>query len=232
MSANDWNPLLLWLQIAGGSFPTGCFNHSYGLETYIQEGRARHAGDIEKLMIAFMEASLGTDAVFVKEAHGAAEVGDTERLQFLHDLYSAVKTARETHEASLKTGRSLLRGVQTLLDDAEAIRAGRFLPLKPPPVLHYPVAYGTIAAMLRLPPDETVETYLFSGAASLVSVASRIMPLGQTEAQKLLFRLNRVLTSWRIDVSGLCLEKLQTFSPGLEVASMRHETLYTRLCMS
>jgi len=80
MSANDWNPLLLWLQIAGGSFPTGCFNHSYGLETYIQEGRARHAGDIEKLMIAFMEASLGTDAVFVKEAHGAAEVGDTERL--------------------------------------------------------------------------------------------------------------------------------------------------------
>lgn len=218
------------MQLSGGTFPTGCFNHSYGLETYIQTRKINKAAEVEHILQTILEVNIHFDAVFVKEAYEAAHQDDSLRLDELQQLYSAAKIPRESLEASLKTGRSLLIGV-------EKLHAGDYHPfIKKVPGIsayyHYAIAYGIVAAKLNLPLWETLQTYLFSGMISLVSVATRIMPLGQNESQLVLYRLGKQLADYPLMVDDLNLENINSFSPGLEIASMKHETLYTRLCMS
>jgi urease accessory protein len=177
-----------------------------------------------------MEVYIQTDAIFVKEAYEAARRGDTDLLESLQELYSASKPARELHAASLKTGRSLMFGIKNLHEGETPELFGR---LKDPTfTYHYAIAYGIVAAVMEMPPDETLLTYIYAGLASLVSVASRIIPLGQNESQLVLFRLSRRLSSLELDYEELALKHVNTFAPGLEIAAMEHETLYTRLCMS
>lgn len=222
--------MLTWLQLAGGTFPTGSFNHSYGLETYIQSGRVRSAADVEAVLLAYMDVYIQTDLIFVNEAYEAIRRNDTDAIETLQFYYSASKSASELHAASLKTGRSLLLGVKNLYADQPPEAFGR---LKDPAMMyHYALAYGLAAAIMELPFHETAQTYIYAGLASLVSVATRIIPLGQNESQLVLFRLGRRLSELKIEDKELTLEKVNTFSPGLEIASMAHETLYTRLCMS
>ncbi len=130
----------------------------------------------------------------------------------------------------MKTGRSLLIGVKNLhqgetlaFDGEELNRSYQY---------HYAIGYGIVAAKLELPLWETIQTYLFSGMVSLVSVATRIMPLGQNESQLVLYRLGQRLAELPLKEEDLTLENINSFSPGLEISSMEHETLYTRLCMS
>jgi len=168
--------------------------------------------------------------VFVKEAYEAVRRQDAAALEMLQDIYSASKPARELHGASLKTGRSLLLGVRNLY---EGQPPEAFLNLLEPGLAyHFALAYGITAAMMDLPPEEMLQTYLYSGLASLVSVATRIIPLGQNESQLMLFRLSRRVAGLAVEYEALSLADVNTFAPGLEIAAMEHETIYTRLCMS
>ncbi|EXX86301.1 hypothetical protein BG53_06335 [Paenibacillus darwinianus] len=168
--------------------------------------------------------------MFVKEAYEAARRQDAAALEMLQDVCSASKPARELHGASVKTGRSLLLGVRNLYEGQPPEAYSDLL--EPSLAYHYAVAYGMTAAMMELPPDEMLQTYLYSGLASLVSVATRIMPLGQNESQLMLFRLSRRINELAIDYGALSLADVNTFAPGMEIAAMEHETIYTRLCMS
>ncbi|MGG3452211.1 urease accessory UreF family protein [Domibacillus aminovorans] len=218
------------MQLSGGTFPTGSFNHSYGLETYIHTYRINTAAEVESVLQTILEVNIHLDAVFVKEAYEATLQDDSVRLAELQELYTAAKPAKELFEASMKTGRSLLIGVKNLQVGNEASFYGNLL--NNSLQYHYAIGYGVVAAKLSLPLWETVQTFLFSGLVSLVSVATRIMPLGQNESQLVLYRLGKRLESYSMREEDFMIENVNSFSPGLEIASMEHETLYTRLCMS
>ncbi|OAH61053.1 urease accessory protein UreF [Domibacillus aminovorans] len=181
-------------------------------------------------MQTILEVNIHLDAVFVKEAYEATLQDDSVRLAELQELYTAAKPAKELFEASMKTGRSLLIGVKNLQVGNEASFYGNLL--NNSLQYHYAIGYGVVAAKLSLPLWETVQTFLFSGLVSLVSVATRIMPLGQNESQLVLYRLGKRLESYSMREEDFMIENVNSFSPGLEIASMEHETLYTRLCMS
>ncbi len=200
------------------------------METYIQSNRVRNAADVEEILLTYLEVFIQTDAIFVKEAYEAIRRGDMDFLETLQSIYSASKLAKELYSASLKTGRSLLLGIKNLYQEETPEPFGNLNDSTL--TYHYALAYGMAAAMMDMPPSETLQTYIYAGLASLVSVATRIIPLGQNESQLVLFRLSRRLSSLKIDYEGLSLENVNTFAPGLEIASMKHETLYTRLCMS
>src|SRR5206468_2856364 len=51
--------LLTLLQFADGLFPAGGFAHSFGLETYVQDGRVRDREGLEAFIAAHLEGSAG-----------------------------------------------------------------------------------------------------------------------------------------------------------------------------
>src|SRR2546428_205477 len=110
--------LLALLQFADGLFPAGGFAHSFGLETYAQEGRVRERAGLEAFVRAHLEGSAGPcDAVAVAHAARRAASGEVPALVLLDERLDAMKCVPEFRAASRQMGRQTLRVAAGLGDD-------------------------------------------------------------------------------------------------------------------
>ena len=96
----------------------------------------------------------------------------------------------------------------------------------------YPVAVGTAAAMRGLPLEATVQAFLSAFVASPVSSAIRLGPIGQTDGQRILAALIPVVLEVASAADRLGPDDLGGCVFRSDIASMRHETQYTRLFRS
>ena len=168
------------------------------------------------------------DAAIVAHAHRAANAAD---LKVLDQVTAAIKLSRETREASIKMGWALLNGLHNvfdvidLKDYARSIQEGSCEG-------HYAVIFGAAAASIGVTESEAVLVYLHTSLANVTSVAARLIPLGQIEAQRIIWRSHSFLLESTAAAQSTDLHLIGTATVGLDVASMQHERLHTRLCMS
>jgi urease accessory protein len=228
----DTNALLYLLQIASGNLPVGSFSHSYGFETLIQEGRitdAESLGDVVHLWLRYGVTTSEGGAVAI--ALRAARENDFTRLAQLDEMLTALKLTCESREASVKIGHAFLRmmsgtfGWERIARYSRATAEGWC-------VGHHATAFGVAAADAGVSATETLVAFLHSALYGIVGVAARIVPLGQLDAQRLLAGAWRHIAECAKTALALDLEDLSTSATFLDIASMQHERLYSRLCMS
>ena len=94
------------------------------------------------------------------------------------------------------------------------------------------VVAGLAAATRAIAVDRALPAYLHGVAANLVSAAVRLVPLGQTDGQLATAELAPIIDEVAGHSMGSRIEDLGTAAPMLELASLHHETLYTRLFRS
>src|SRR5262245_59777537 len=110
--------LLTLLQFSDGLFPAGGFAHSYGLETYVQDGRVRDRHDLEGFVAEHLEGSAGpADAAAAAIAVGSARRDDLSAWLALDARLDAMKAVPEFRAASRQMGRQALRIAAGLGDD-------------------------------------------------------------------------------------------------------------------
>ena len=200
--------LLRLLHLADSALPIGGTANSFGLETLADEGGLTPAS-VETFLTAYLEEAGGLESVFVRRAWN---VGN---LRALSEELSARKLARESREASLKLGRRFAELVNGMLEYS-------LLETN----LHYCIAFGAAGAAFAIPVDAVAMAYLNQSITGLVSACQRLMPLGQMAASRILWNLKPVIA--RVSLS----EEVSCFSPYLELASMRHVSIETRLFIS
>ena len=97
---------------------------------------------------------------------------------------------------------------------------------------HHPVVFGVAAAVNGWPPRETESAFLYSTSALIVGASLRLLPLGQLVGQRILAEAGTLIAA----LSETTLEPTEadmwSFTPELEIAAMRHESLDGRLFRS
>jgi len=202
-----------WLSPA---FPTGAFAWSHGLETDVAEGRVSDAAAAQGWVAACLsDGSLRNDAIFLAAAWRARP----SDLPGLAGLARAFAPSAERLAETEGQGRAF----------AQTVAAVHGLDLPPMP---YPLAVGRAARLMDLPLPLTLTLCLQAAASSLISAAARLVPLGQTEAQAALVALAPLVAATAADTARGDTDALGGFTPRIDIAAMRHETLATRLFRS
>jgi urease accessory protein len=94
------------------------------------------------------------------------------------------------------------------------------------------VAVGVASAGHNLALLQTLEAYLMAFVTNLVSAAVRLVPLGQTDGTKIIARLAPLAREVAARAARSTLEDVGGAALRSDIASMRHETQYTRLFRS
>ena len=96
----------------------------------------------------------------------------------------------------------------------------------------YPVAVGVTAAGHGIAIEPALSAYLHAVTANLISAGVRLIPLGQTDGQRLLAALEPIVASTAARALITPLDQIGSAAFRADIASMRHETQYTRLFRS
>ena len=217
--------LMTWLSPA---FPVGGFSYSHGLEWVIETGKIKDAASLGSWIEDVLVHSAGrTDAIFLAEAWGATMAGDARRLYAVAELAAAFAPSAERRLETLAQGAAFVTAVRAVWPHA----ALEDFSLQNPEIA-YPIAVGVCTAAHGLPLAASTQAFVQAFAANLVSAGVRLIPLGQTDGLRVIARLEPLIPRVVASALGAGLDDVGGIAVMADIASMRHETQYTRLFRS
>jgi urease accessory protein len=220
------------LQFADGLFPAGGFAHSFGLETYAQEGAVRDRAGLEAFVAAHLEGSAGPcDAVAAATAVRLASARDVTGWVALDERLEAMKAVPETRAASRQMGRQTLRVASALGADAFISELARAVDDGLTPG-HHAAVFGAALGRAGAEPQVVAGAYLHSTAALVVGAGLRLVALGQVDGQRVLASMRPRIARLAAGAAAASAEDMWSFNPGLELAGLRHAALDARLFRS
>ena len=230
--------LLTLLQLVDSFFPTGAFAHSFGLETYVQRGLVTDQPSFEEFLRASMHAGIrNTDAVALALAYKSGLEYDKDPVASINTItdldarLTAMKLPRESRNGSVQVGKQFLRNARKLVTNAALDEYEKRVRLKVCAV-HHSVAYGLVAAATSIELPVALLGYLHAYVVGQVSAAVRLIPIGATEGQLTIRALHPDLLQIAEYAQNAKLDNLGAFTPGIDIRSMQHERLYSRLFIS
>ena len=219
-------PLLVWLS---PSFPVGAFAYSHGLEWAVEAGDISNAATCEAWISDLLVHGSGyNDAIIMAAAYRAVTIRDRAALGVVAELAVAMQPSSERHLEAIAQGNAFLTAARA----AWEVPSLAFLKSAWDGDVAYPVAVGALSAGHDIPLSTTLDAFLLAFSATLVSAAVRLGPIGQTDAQRILAALMPTIRKTAILASTSTLDDLGSAAFRSDLASLRHETQYTRLFRS
>jgi len=211
--------LLAWLSPA---FPTGGYAYSHGLEWAVEAGDVRDGDTLRDWLADVLAHGSGrNDAILLRHAHRASDDEDT--LAEIAALASAAVPGRERRNETLAQGAAFILAALPWLSDPCAAFADQ---------APYPVAVGALAGAHGIAEDDATAAYLHAFTSNLISAAVRLVPLGQSVGLAVLAALEPAILRVARETHTATLDDIGGCAFRADIASLRHETQYTRLFRS
>jgi urease accessory protein len=218
--------LMTWLSPA---YPVGAFSYSGGIEWAIEAGDIRDATTLHSwLAIIVTEGSGFCDAVFFAHAYRATAEMDETSMRAVSELAVAFAPSKERHLETTAQGNAFLDATRAAWP-CDAL--DRLAALGDAPVA-LPVAVAIACAGHGIALAPALQCYVQALAANLVSAGVRIIPLGQSDGQRVLAALESAVTATVARALAAPLDEVASTAVRADLASMHHETQYTRLFRS
>ncbi|HTS49102.1 MAG TPA: urease accessory UreF family protein [Bryobacteraceae bacterium] len=233
-SGSDPELLLKLQQFADSALPIGGASHSFGLE-FLTDAQLLTADGLEAFLVDYLNEAGALEAAYCSASCALAKsVFDARALDQWLDWNTelgARKLARESRDASAAMGRRLL-DLAARVSGIPLLLGARELPSSTGVELQLAPCFGLVAGAIGIDSDLAACAYLQQAVTALVSCCQRLLPLGQTGAQQILWNLKPAIVDAAKRGSSTALELAECFTPLLDVASARHATLHTRLFIS
>ncbi|WP_371422294.1 urease accessory protein UreF [Tardiphaga sp.] len=218
--------LMTWLSPA---FPVGAFSYSSGIEWAVEAGDITDAATLQDWLSAMLSDGAGfCDGVFLAHVHRAASDGDDKALRDVAELASAFVSSKERQLETTTQGRAFIDIARNAWSHGGM---ERLIAVCDSPIV-YPVAVGLVSAAHGVPLSATMHGFFHAVISNWISAGARLVPLGQTDSQRVLAALEPVVVSTGHRAMAASLDDLGGAAFRSDIASMRHETQYTRLFRS
>jgi urease accessory protein len=218
--------LMTWLSPA---FPVGAFSYSSGIEWAVEAGDIVDAASLKDWLAAMLADGPGyCDGVFLAHAHRAASRRDDATLRDVAELAAAFVPSRERQLETSAQGRAFIDIARSAwnCDGLEPMIAAC------DGMIVYPVAVGLVSAAHAIPLAPSLHAFFHALTSNWISAGARLVPLGQTDSQRVLAQLEPVVVATAQRALQATLDDLGSATFRADLAGMRHETQYTRLFRS
>jgi urease accessory protein len=218
--------LLRLLHLASPSLPVGGFTYSQGIEWAVEAGWLRDAAGTEQWLAGELTATLALlDLPVAGRMMDAVAGGDRDALAHWIDVLLAARETAELRAEERQRGRAMA----DLLRAWDLPGGGDWRPLL---AQSQTAGFAFAAVRWQIPVADALGGLAFAWAENLTLAAVKLVPLGQSDGQRVLAGLAARIPP-AVDLAlGLRDDDIGASSPALAIASARHERQYTRLFRS
>lgn len=217
------------LQLCSVGLPVGGFSFSQGLEYAIEVDWVHNAATTENWVETNLTESIAnTDLVILAEQINTLQQQNFEQFSELNQLIIACRESAELRLADLAMGKALIR-----LLNQQDIEFGCVLQqVNQWDEVSFISAFALACYCWQIESDAALAGFCWTFIENQIAAATKLVPLGQTQAQNLMFKLSEK-TSRAIEIAKQTqLDEVGSSLPALAMASAWHETQYTRLFRS
>ena len=216
--------LLRILQLSSVSLPVGGYAFSQGMEYAIESGwvtKQQHVSDWTQLQLT--QSLARVDLPVLRLAMEAWAVRDEARIVELNDLVLACRETKELRLNDTAMGEALARLLRNLDIETPFVRLED---------ISFVVLFGITASHWQIDFDTAALGFSWSWLENQIAAATKLVPLGQTQAQRLLGELQPTLIEAITMANALSEDDIGAGLPAVAIASCLHETQYSRLFRS
>ena len=211
------------------AYPVGAFSYSSGIEWAVEAGDIRDAETLRAWLASMIGCgSVFCDAVIFAAAHRAITNGDDAALSAAAELAAAFVGTKERCLETTAQGEAFIAITRAAWPCAALDRLAKAWSGP----LAYPIAVGVVCAGHAIALTPALHAFLHGVVSNLVSAGVRLVPLGQTDGQRVLAALEAPVVATAARALTTSLDDIGSATLRADIASMRHETQYTRLFRS
>ena len=215
--------LLRLLQLSSASLPVGGYAFSQGLEYAIDAGWVKNLEQTRDwLSLQLRESLAQVDCPILLRCHRALVECDTEQLQYWNHYALACRETRELRLTDTATGNALIRLLAQLQIEQPLARGE----------VSFVAAFAIAAHHWHLSEDASALGLVWAWLENQVAAATKLVPLGQTQAQQLIGDIQQQVPAAITRAQQLQDSELGAGLPALAIASAKHEHQYSRLFRS
>ncbi|WP_373017704.1 urease accessory protein UreF [Thiomicrorhabdus sp.] len=216
--------LLRLLQLSSPTLPVGAYAYSQGVEPAV------HAGIVhdEFTSLTWVQDVLLNNLVYgdlalLSHFYQAWAEDDSEKLKSCSELSVALRETAELRQEDLHIAMALLRLAEPLEVDIFKNRSFEKT---------YPLVFAGFAQHWQISLEETLQAFAWSWMENQVAAMIKLVPLGQTQGQKILLQMDSAIHQAVESAQQISLENIGNSLPHLAILSSQHETQYSRLFRS
>ncbi|OOF56256.1 urease accessory protein UreF [Rodentibacter genomosp. 2] len=220
------------LHLVDPTLPIGGFNHSNGLETFVQQRIMVSKATLEEyVQTQLLQNWVYNDGAYLSLAFDAIKNHNFDHLCELDWELSATKIARESREGSFKLGVRLLK-IFIRYENHPILMAYQQAITEKLVQGYFPIVFAMIAQAMGLTKADTLYAFYYNAAVGAITNGVKLIPLSQMDGQDILFGLRQALQQAVERSLNPNLDWLGTATLANDIRAMQHEQLYTRLYMS
>jgi urease accessory protein len=224
------------LQLASSTLPVGAYTYSEGLEFLTEAGQINSAELLQDWIAQELTyGAIRFESGIMLRAYQSVLRNDETQLLAWNAWWSAARETEELRLQSWQMGRSLLQLFLSLEEPSATTgidKTWTALQTLLAQECNFAIAFGSVSAVWQIEPIDALLGYLQSWATNLIAAGIKLIPLGQTAGQQMLLNLQPTIERAAQQIEQLPDEALESCGWGLSLASMAHETQYSRLFRS